>query len=135
LRLNSQYEIHGLGSRLDGEDTFPNGMTDNAFRSLASNHFDSWAVGLSLNVPIGYRAAYASIRAARLRLTEGSWQLPDQGDRATRRTGGPGSGPWNTARCSSPTTRFKAGARSGEPTVSSSGRKSSSSRPARKPPT
>jgi outer membrane protein TolC len=84
LRLNSQYEIHGLGSRLDGEDTFPNGMTDNAFRSLASNHFDSWAVGLSLNVPIGYRAAYASIRAARLRLAEGYWQLRDQEDRATR---------------------------------------------------
>jgi outer membrane protein TolC len=89
LRLTSTYGITGLGSRLDGNGSLgPTpanpGLTDNALRSLSSTHFDNWSIGLALNVPIGYRAAYASIRAARLRLAQGYLALRDQEDKALR---------------------------------------------------
>ncbi len=84
LRFNSNYTISGLGTSLSGTANTANDMPANAFQSLASNHFDSWALGLSLNVPIGYRAAYASIRQARLRLAQGYLQVHDMEDKATR---------------------------------------------------
>jgi outer membrane protein TolC len=84
LRFNSSYNINGLGTRLDGDGSMANGLTDNAFRSLASNHFNNWSLGLSLNVPIGYRAAYAALRLARLRLSQGYLTLRDQEDKAIR---------------------------------------------------
>jgi outer membrane protein TolC len=84
LRFMSSYNINALGTRLDGDGSFANGMTDNAFRSLASNHFNNWSLGLALNVPIGYRAAYAQLRVARLRLAEGYLNLRDQEDKAMR---------------------------------------------------
>src|SRR5262249_11968600 len=49
-----------------------------------SNHFDNWSLGLSVAVPFGYRAAYAQIRGARLRLAEGYLHLRDQEEKASR---------------------------------------------------
>ena len=62
LRLGATYDVNSIGSRLDG----PN--TDNAFRNLSSDHFNDWSVLLRLNVPLGYRNAYANIRIAKLNL-------------------------------------------------------------------
>src|SRR4029077_17120164 len=59
-------------------------VSDNALRNLASNHFNNWTVGLALNVPIGYRSAYATLRQARLALTQSYWDLRNQEDKATR---------------------------------------------------
>jgi outer membrane protein TolC len=84
LRFTSSYGINALGTRLDGNSNLPSGLTDNALRSLASNHFNNWSLGLTLNVPIGYRAAYATVHQARLQLAQGYYQLRDQEDKATR---------------------------------------------------
>jgi outer membrane protein TolC len=72
LRFTSSYEVQGLGSRLDG--TGP----DNALRSLAQNRFQNWALGLRLEVPIGFREAHAGVRLARLNLASALEVLRDQ---------------------------------------------------------
>jgi outer membrane protein TolC len=90
LRFDANYAIHGLGTRLDGNgqlDPASTGgvlRTDNAFRSLASGHFADWQLGLTLNIPIGYRNASAAVRQAHLRLAQGFLQLREQEDRASR---------------------------------------------------
>jgi outer membrane protein TolC len=89
LRLISEYNLHGLGSRLDGNGTFGGaspftGNTTNAFRSLASDHFSDYTIGLQLNVPIGYRAAHAFVRTSRLRLAQSYAVLKDQEEKAER---------------------------------------------------
>jgi hypothetical protein len=76
LRFTSDYDITGIGPRLDG----PNG----AFHSLASNHFDNWRLGLELDVPIGFREQHANLRIARLNLARGYHVLRDQEYRVTR---------------------------------------------------
>jgi outer membrane protein TolC len=72
LRLFGTYDINGLGNRLDGPDP-----TTNAFRSLSSNQFNNWTVGLLLDVPLGFRDAHAQIRRAELRLAQGQAVLRD----------------------------------------------------------
>jgi outer membrane protein TolC len=78
LRFTSTYQIDGLGNRLDG------GASDNALRSLASDHFNSWSAGLRLDVPLGFRDAHAAMRVARLSLARSYRQLKDQEDKAGR---------------------------------------------------
>src|SRR5206468_1132546 len=74
LRLAATHTTIGLGSRLDGNGTFidANGdpVTANALRSLTSTHFNSWTVGLNLNVPLGFRYERAQVRDARLALAQ-----------------------------------------------------------------
>jgi outer membrane protein TolC len=72
LRFTSSYEIQGLGSRLDGPGP------DNALRSLASNKFQNAALGLRLEIPIGYREGNARVRAAYLELSRSLEVLRDQ---------------------------------------------------------
>lgn len=72
LRFFSNYDITGLGSQLDGAAPF------NAFRSLASNHFNDWTLGFRLSVPLGFRDAHAAVRAARLNLAKSYLVLRDQ---------------------------------------------------------
>jgi outer membrane protein TolC len=64
VRLRSTYDVNGIGNRLDG----PQG--NNAFRSLASDHFNNWSIGITANVPIGYRSANANVRLAKLQLAQ-----------------------------------------------------------------
>ncbi len=63
LRAVASYDINGLGNRLDGA-----GDQTNALRSLATNDFHNWNVGLQLDVPIGFRNALAQTRRAKLQL-------------------------------------------------------------------
>jgi len=65
LRAVATYDVNSIGSRLDGDNT---GSTGNAFRNLASNGFNDSTLGLRLNVPLGYRNAYANVRIAKLTL-------------------------------------------------------------------
>src|SRR5262249_14699831 len=62
LRFAATYDINDIGSRLDGADV------SNAFRNLASDHFNNWGLQLRLNVPIGFRNAHANVRIAELQL-------------------------------------------------------------------
>jgi outer membrane protein TolC len=71
LRFTSTYDTNSIGSRLDGPDT------QNAFRNLASDMHHNWALGLRLNVPIGFRNANANVRIARLQLARAYESLED----------------------------------------------------------
>jgi outer membrane protein TolC len=78
LRAFATYDINGIGNRLDGA------QINNTFRSLASDHFNNWQLGLNLNYPFGYRQAYASVRIARLQLAQSYALLKEQELRAAR---------------------------------------------------
>ena len=87
LRFYAQYSPVGFGTRLDGDGTLTdaqgNSHPDNAWRSLSSNHFNDWKLGLNLTMPLGFRLEYAQIRSARLALAQAFEFLKDQEDRAT----------------------------------------------------
>jgi outer membrane protein TolC len=88
LRLTASYTPVGLGTRLDGNGVVTDGTgafrTDNALRSLASDHFNDWQVGMTLNMPLGFRLENAALRQARLLLAQSYAVLKDQEDRAVR---------------------------------------------------
>ncbi len=76
LRAFANYDINGIGERLDGSATFtsvdqfgnPISQPHNALASLTSDKFNNWSFGLRYNVPIGFRDAHAATRIARLNL-------------------------------------------------------------------
>ncbi len=72
LRLLTSYDIAGLGPRLDGAN-----VTDNALRSLASNQFNNWSVGIRFEMPIGFRDANGLVRQAGLNLNIAVVQMLD----------------------------------------------------------
>lgn len=72
LRFQSSYDIAGLGPRLDGAN-----ISDNAFRSLASNQFNTWQVGLRFEMPIGFRDANGLVRQANLNMRIAYEQMED----------------------------------------------------------
>jgi outer membrane protein TolC len=71
LRFTATYDIVGIGSRLDSN----NG--NNALRDLVSDHFNNWALGLRLQMPIGHRDAHAAVRVARLNVARSYYTLQD----------------------------------------------------------
>jgi len=80
LRAFASYDVNGLGTRLDGPATIPGPFgpqPNNALASFMSNQFNTWQVGLRLDVPIGYRDAHAAIRVSRLNLYRSYVQLKD----------------------------------------------------------
>ncbi|MBY0523403.1 MAG: TolC family protein [Gemmataceae bacterium] len=72
LRFLSNYNVNGLGTRLDGND--PSG----ALHSLGENRFHDWTLGLRLDVPIGFRDAHANVRRDELLLRRAQVSLRDQ---------------------------------------------------------
>jgi outer membrane protein TolC len=79
LRTFSTYDVAGLGTRLDGSEQIgAGGLTPgNALASLGNNQFNSWSVGLRLDMPLGFRDANALVRQAQLQLTRSYLQLRD----------------------------------------------------------
>jgi outer membrane protein TolC len=75
LKAIGSYDINGLGTKLTGPN-FPS-FDGNALRSLASDRFNDWTVGLQLEVPIGNRAAHAALRRAELALAQRQAELHD----------------------------------------------------------
>ena len=83
LRFFANYDINGIGQKLDGSpiagfDAQNSPIPGNALASLADNEFNSWNVGLRLDVPIGFRDAYSQVRVAKLNLARSYYQLKDQ---------------------------------------------------------
>ncbi len=81
LRAIGTYDVAGLGTRLGGP-TFDdlgggNLSPGNAFGSLADNRFNSWTLGLRLDMPLGFRDANAARAAVQLSLTRSYVQLRD----------------------------------------------------------
>lgn len=79
LRSFFQYDIAGLGTRLDGDEFADPGRTipGNAMTSFGNNDFNSWTIGFRLDMPIGFRDANAAVREAQLRLAGSYYQLRD----------------------------------------------------------
>ncbi len=80
LRTYGTYDVAGLGTRLGGS-TFDNinGIQSpgNAFGSLSQNRFNTWTLGIKLDMPIGFRDANALVRQANLNLARSYVQLRD----------------------------------------------------------
>src|SRR5262249_190396 len=72
VRFTATYGINSIGNRLDGPDA------RNAFRNLADADFANYEFGLRATIPIGYRAAHAAVRRARLELARQYYLLEDQ---------------------------------------------------------
>lgn len=72
LRFFSSYDIAGLGSRLDGGES-----ADNALHNFILNNFNSWQLGLRLDMPLGFRDGNALVRQAQLNLYRSYFQLAD----------------------------------------------------------
>jgi outer membrane protein TolC len=70
-RITSTYGLNGIGTHLDGG-------TNNAFRSLASDKFTDWQIGLRFSYVLGYRDAHAQTRAARLNLARSYLFVQDE---------------------------------------------------------
>lgn len=77
LRAIGTYDINGLGSRLDGPGP------DGAFQSLTSGKFNDWTLGMTLDVPIGFRAAQSQLQRAKLQMRQREAQLRDMEEQAT----------------------------------------------------
>ena len=80
LRFYSSYNIAGIGTRLDGPELNSGsaGTTPgNALKNLETNQFNSWTLGLRLDMPIGFRDANAAVRQGQLQMTRSYYQLRD----------------------------------------------------------
>ncbi|MBA2227752.1 TolC family protein [Thermogemmata fonticola] len=79
LRVFAQYDIAGLGTRLDGREFADpaNTIPGNALASFGNNQFNSWTIGLRLDMPLGLRDANASVREAQLNLARSYFALRD----------------------------------------------------------
>lgn len=79
LRSFGQYDVAGLGTRLDGSELIGPGLATagNAFSSLANNQFNSWTLGLRLEMPLGFRDANALVRQSNLQLSRAYLSLRD----------------------------------------------------------
>ncbi len=79
LRVFGQYDIAGLGTRLDGREFADpaNSIPGNAWASFGNNQFNSWTLGIRLDMPLGFRDANASVRQAQLNLAKSYFALRD----------------------------------------------------------
>lgn len=79
LRFIANYDMAGLGTRLDGSENIGvNGNTPgNALASFGNNQFNSWDLRLRMDIPIGFRDTSAQVRQAQLQLTRNYIQLRD----------------------------------------------------------
>lgn len=79
LRLIANYDVAGLGTRLDGSELIGDDGTTpgNALASFGNNQFNSWDLRLRLDVPIGFRDLNAQVRQAQLQLTRNYINLRD----------------------------------------------------------
>ena len=70
-RLFTSYDVNALGRSLTGN------APDNALSNLGLNQFNSWQVGLRLDMPLGFRDANALTRQSQLSLWKSYEQLRD----------------------------------------------------------
>jgi outer membrane protein TolC len=77
LRFVASDTLHSVGSQLD-EGPVP----ANAFHQLFSDPFNNYSLGFLLNVPLGYRAANAGVRAAQLGLQRSYLSLRSEENKA-----------------------------------------------------
>lgn len=82
LNLEGQYRFHGMGhdlfsysERIDEETGYDYGS---AMRSLTHDGYQDWTMGMSLQVPVGFRRQLAAVRNAELMLSRERAILQEQ---------------------------------------------------------
>ncbi len=70
------YRFRGLGDNLIGSPG-PTG-TENAYQNLTTGDFQEWQVGLTLDIPIGFRREFTALRNAELQLARERAILEEQ---------------------------------------------------------
>jgi outer membrane protein TolC len=86
LRAFANYNINGIGTRLDGAGPIPQldatgnltTLPGNAMASLADNKFNNWQIGFRFDYPLGYRDAHANLKVAQLNLARSHIVLKNQ---------------------------------------------------------
>ncbi|MBA4063518.1 MAG: hypothetical protein C0501_07350 [Isosphaera sp.] len=73
----TQYDLTGLGTRLDGRAVLDGGVPGNALSSLVDNRFNSWTIGLRFDYTLGARDANALTKQAQLNLARSFFTLRD----------------------------------------------------------
>ena len=68
LDLTALYRVNGFGDRLLASDS-DNDLFQNATETLTGGQFADWQLGLQLDVPIGFRRAWAGVRNAELQVS------------------------------------------------------------------
>lgn len=68
LRAFGNYDINGVGTRLDGGPLDSAGNPKNAFTQFANDKWHDWQYGLLLDVPLGHRDASAAVRTSQMNL-------------------------------------------------------------------
>ena len=92
LRFFANYDISGLGERLDGSTEFtrvdqfgnPSTTPHNALASFTSDKFNNWEAGIRFSMPLGFRDAHAATRIARLNLIRSYVTLRDDESKVIR---------------------------------------------------
>ncbi len=77
FRFVSSYNVNSIGTSLDGTG-------NNALMNLADNKYNSWLLGFRFDMPLGFRDASASLRAAQLNLARSFISLNNQEIKAER---------------------------------------------------
>jgi outer membrane protein TolC len=72
LRFFANYNVNSIGTQLDGS------QPANALANLLDNKFNNWTLGLRADMPLGFRDANASVRAAHLNLARSFVVLKNQ---------------------------------------------------------
>ena len=92
LRAFANYNVNGIGTKLDGSSTpIPTGtgaastaFTGGALANLGSNRFNNYTIGLRMDVALGTRDAHATLRVAQLNLARSYVVLRNQELKAER---------------------------------------------------
>ncbi len=86
LRFTGTYDFNGLGTRLDGPSTGPNGapFQGNAASVVGSGNFSNWSAGIRLTIPLGYRQGHVQVRQAQIQLARSLETVNDQERKAER---------------------------------------------------
>ncbi|MEE2739193.1 MAG: TolC family protein [Planctomycetota bacterium] len=77
LDLTALYRVNGFGDRLLASDS-DNDLFQNATETLTGGQFADWQLGLQLDVPIGFRRAWAGVRNAELQVSRARAILKNQ---------------------------------------------------------
>jgi outer membrane protein TolC len=83
LRFISQYNVNSIGTSLNGSG-INSANTGNAFANLADNKFNTWTVGINMQVPLGFRLANAATRQSELGLARAYINLRNQETKTER---------------------------------------------------
>jgi outer membrane protein TolC len=82
LRFVASDTLHAVGSELGGGRA-----STNAFHNLVTDPLNNFSLGLQMNIPIGFRAAHAEVRDAKLGLQRSYMNLITEEDKAQRYLG------------------------------------------------